>query len=123
MIHPDTAHQYPATVAYSEDDECFVARIPAFRHCAGHGETPEEALREAYDGLAGIIAVMQQDGTSLPDADVTATRLRHIRHIVKISSLAKLAGMRPTTLASKIDRGGPFTRDERERLHAVLELD
>jgi len=118
MIKCDSIHHYPANVAYSENDECFIARIPAFKHCSGHGETPEEALHEAYEGLRGIVAVMKADGTPLPDFDGTAIRLRQIRHIVKISSLAKLAGMRP----SKIERGGPFTPEERERLHSVLEL-
>jgi len=122
MNKQSAIHHYPASVAYSEEDECFIARIPAFRHCSGHGETPEKALHEAYEGLRGIVAVMKEDGTPLPDPDETATRLRQIRHIVKISSLAKLAGMRPTTLASKIDRGGPFTPGERARLHSALEF-
>lgn len=113
---------YPATVSYSEEDECFIARIPAFKYCAGHGETPEEALHEAYDGLGGIIEVMRKDGAPLPDPDETAVRLRHIKGIVKISKLARLAGMPPSTLSSKIDRGGPFTAEERERIQSALSI-
>ena len=122
MKTKDICQRYPASVAYSEEDRCFIARIPAFKYCAGHGEIPEEALREAYDGLAGIIAVLENDGTPLPDPDETVVRLRQMKAIVKISELARLAGMPSSTLSSKIDRGGPFTTEERDRLHSALSI-
>lgn len=122
MKAKDLCQRYPATIAYSEEDACFIARIPAFRYCAGHGETPEEALGQAYEGLAGIIEVMRKDDVPLPNPDDTAIRLRQMKAVVKISKLARLAGMRSSTLASKIDRGGPFTAEERERIHSVLSI-
>jgi len=114
---------YQINVTYSAEDACFIARAPAFAYVAAHGDTPEEAIREVRDALAGVVESMQAHGEPTPDPDTTAARLRRLKPIVKIRSLAREAGMRPSTLASKIERGGPFTESERARIESVLALD
>jgi predicted RNase H-like HicB family nuclease len=116
-------YDYSATVRYSPQDEGYVARIPAFDHCTGFGETPEAAVHEAYEGLGGILEVMEHESLPIPDADTTASRLRRLKPIIKMNHLAREAGMRPSTLASKVERGGPFTESERSRIESVLALD
>ena len=62
-------HRFPACVAHSDEDEGYVARIPAFPNCTGFGESPEDAIREVYSGLRSIINIMEQDGIPLPESD------------------------------------------------------
>lgn len=40
-----------------------------------------------------------------------------------MNHLAKQAGIKPNTLASKVERGGPFSASERERFEGVVALD
>lgn len=112
--------RYSAVVSFSEEDGGYLARIPAFRYCTGFGDTPEDAIKEAYDGLAGIVEVMNQDGVELPEPESIVCELRTLKPILKITQLANLAGMKPSTLSSKIDRGGPFDAEESARLKSVL---
>lgn len=115
-------HHYHAEVAWSEDDACYVARVPAFDHCMAHGDTPEEAIREVYDGLAGVINAMQERGMELPKSDEIARRLKELKSFIKISRLAETVGIPSSTLSSKIDRGGPFSADEIKRLRDSLQV-
>jgi len=114
---------YQINVTYSAEDACFVARVPAFAYVAAHGDTPERAIHEVRDALAGVLASMEAHGESVPDPDTTVARLRRLKGIIKMSHLAREAGMRPSTLASKVKRGGPFTQSERSRIESVLALD
>lgn len=122
MATPHKYH-YSATVRYSEEDDGYIARIPAFEYCTGFGESPESAIHEAYEGLGGILEVMEREALPVPDPDTTAARLRRLKGIIKLNHLAREAGMRPSTLASKVERGGPFTQSERSRIESVLALD
>ena len=40
------AFPYRIVVEFSEEDECWIARVPALPNCAAHGDTAEEAIRE-----------------------------------------------------------------------------
>lgn len=44
--------KYSARVRYSEEDKCFVARVPEIDGCMAHGETREEALRQLNVALS-----------------------------------------------------------------------
>ena len=115
-------YHYTATVHYSEEDEGYLAKIPAFENCIGFGETPAQAIEEAYDGLGGIIAVMGKEGIPLPSEDHTATLLRNLKPFIKITQLAQRIGMQPSTLSSKVARGGPFKSDERLKIEQALKF-
>lgn len=114
---------YQINVTYSVEDACFIARVPAFAYVAAHGDTPEEAIHEVRDALIGVVESMEAHGEPTPDPDTTAVRLRRLKPIIKMSHLAQRAGMRPSTLASKVERGGPFTESERSRIDQALALD
>ena len=115
-------YNYTAYVAWSDNDECYVAHVPAFKHCMAHGDTAEEAIHEVYDGLGGIIDAMSAEGMELPNDDQMIQLLKRLKPMIKISHLAKQADMKASTLSSKIDRGGPFSQEERKRLHEAIEL-
>ena len=61
--------QYRTVVEWSSEDNAFVARVPAL-NAMGHGDTAEEAVREASIGADGILAVMHDEGRPLPPPDV-----------------------------------------------------
>ena len=60
---------YRIVVGWSEDDDAFVARVPALQHCAAHGNTPDAAVREVVTAAEGVLEVMREDGQKLPRPD------------------------------------------------------
>jgi predicted RNase H-like HicB family nuclease len=56
---------YRVVVEWSEEDEAFVARVPALPGCAAHGRTPESATREAVVAARGILESMRAHGDAL----------------------------------------------------------
>jgi predicted RNase H-like HicB family nuclease len=58
---------YPIVVFWSEGDEAYIADVPDLRYCSAHGETPEEALREALIARELWLRVAREDGLALPD--------------------------------------------------------
>jgi predicted RNase H-like HicB family nuclease len=47
-------------VEWSEEDEAYVARVPAL-NAAAHGDTPEEATREAVVAAQGILESVAEE--------------------------------------------------------------
>lgn len=37
------------TLAWSDEDDAWIARFPELRGCVAHGESPEDAIRRGYD--------------------------------------------------------------------------
>jgi predicted RNase H-like HicB family nuclease len=51
---------------YSDEDDCYVADIPDFRHCSALGDTPEEALQEILIAKKAWIETLVQAGKPVP---------------------------------------------------------
>lgn len=63
--------RYRIVVAWSDEDQCYVARVPAFGPAvAAHGDTPDEAAREARIAAELCIESMQEHGERLPAEDI-----------------------------------------------------
>jgi len=58
---------YPIVVFWSDEDEAFIADVPDLRYCSAHGETPEEAVREAMIARRLWLETAREDGVPLPD--------------------------------------------------------
>lgn len=114
-----TSKQYQVTIEWSAEDEAFIARVPAIKGCISHGETREEAAINIEEALEGVLLSMESRNIPIPTPDGTLSLLKSLKPILKINQLAKLIGMPPSTLSSKIDRGGPFSDDERRRIVEV----
>jgi predicted RNase H-like HicB family nuclease len=90
---------YRVVVEWSEEDDAFIARVPALPGCAAHGRTPESATREAVVAARGIIESMRAHGDALPASDVTTghsgqLRLRLPRSLhERLSRMAALDGV------------------------------
>lgn len=73
--------KYSIHLAWSDEDECYVATIPELPGLSALGDTPEEAVIEAKIAAEGFIAVLKEDGEKVPDPQKTKrysgqTRLR-----------------------------------------------
>lgn len=127
---PDTRHQTPDTpmknipyqivVAWSDEDEGYVARVPALRYCLAFGETPEKAVKEVKAAAAEVIKVMKVEGKPLPAVDITLDRVKALQPLLNMSAVAKAAKMSVQTLSTKITRGTAFTQAEASRIGKVL---
>ena len=46
---------YHYSTSWSEEDQCFIARVAEFSLLSAHGQTPEEALRELGEVVQFVI--------------------------------------------------------------------
>lgn len=112
--------EYAMEIRFSPEDECYVARAPAFQFVAAHGETPRQALKELETALQGVIESMEEDGRELPESDLLIAEIRRFEPILNKSKLAQRAGMNKHTLASKLRRKSRFTREETGKLRDAI---
>jgi predicted RNase H-like HicB family nuclease len=59
--------RYSVRVAWSEEDEAFIARCPEFRGVAADGETYRQAIEEFETVLGMAVELFEEDGRSLPE--------------------------------------------------------
>ncbi len=57
---------YPLVVFYSEEDEGWLADFPDFKYCTGFGETPQEAITDAFETLEGWLESARKNGIPIP---------------------------------------------------------
>ena len=115
-----TKWTYPINVAWSDDDDAFIARVPALAHCIGHGDTHEEAVKCAKKMAKLMLASMADRGVALPAPTVTTERLQQLAPVMSMLALARAASVPQTTLASKLKRKTALTADEGSRIASVL---
>ena len=73
------AFRYRIVTEWSDEDEAFVARVPALPGCAAHGSTSAAAAREAQIAAEAMLEVMRERGMALPPEDATAAYSGQIR--------------------------------------------
>lgn len=61
-----TPFPYKIEIQWSNEDESYLASVPAFRYCLSHGDTPDEALKNVLIAAKLIIEIMTQEGKPLP---------------------------------------------------------
>lgn len=85
------AFRYRIVVEWSDEDEVFVARVPSLPGCAAHGNTPEDAVREATSAASGILASLRSHGDALPPEDAIADYSGQLRLRIPRSLHERLA--------------------------------
>lgn len=60
------SEKYSLKINWSPEDNSYIAVCPEFPGLLAHGDTWEDAAREARDAIEGIMEVMKEDGTDLP---------------------------------------------------------
>jgi predicted RNase H-like HicB family nuclease len=70
---------YRIIVEWSAEDDAYVARVPALAGCAAHGDSEEDAAREARVAASAILDVMHEHGDPIPSPDATPDYSGNIR--------------------------------------------
>lgn len=60
------ARDYPAVIAWSDEDQLYVARVPLLKGCVSHGATMEEASRQIHDAAEGWLKTARSSGIEVP---------------------------------------------------------
>ena len=98
------AFPYRILVEWSDEDQAFIARVPALPGCLAHGPTAEKATHEAELAAGAILEVLREDGKGAPPADAMADysgqlRLRLPKSLHEtVSQLATAEGVSINTL-------------------------
>ena len=59
-------HYYRVHIEYSDEDGCFVARVPELPGCVSDGSSYEEAAANIRDAMSGYILSLKEEGRPLP---------------------------------------------------------
>ncbi len=113
-------YNYNTTLEWDTEDEVWVARVPDLPGCLAFGETQEEAIRELQTAIPAWIEGAKDSGfpyrASLPDIAM----LRRASKLLNITEVARIVGIAPRTLHSRLQHGTPLPKDEAERLRSAL---
>lgn len=58
--------EYKVEIAFSPEDEAFVARVPELPNCITHGDSQEEALKMAHEAIEVYLESLLADGKVIP---------------------------------------------------------
>jgi predicted RNase H-like HicB family nuclease len=61
---------YSITIQWSEEDQVYIATVPELPGCKTHGETYEEALKQAKYAIEGWIEFAKELGRPIPQPRV-----------------------------------------------------
>jgi predicted RNase H-like HicB family nuclease len=59
--------KYEVVIYWSAEDELFIAEAPELPGCMAHGDSREEALRNAEDAICLWLEVAERRGRSIPE--------------------------------------------------------
>ncbi len=115
--------QYSVRIYWSDEDEAYIAKVPALRGCIAHGGTYAEAAREIEIVMALWLESARKHHDPIPAPDLAREEIGRMAPLLNYSKLAKLAGINRQTLQSKLDRRTPFTDLESRAILEALEVD
>ncbi len=108
--------KYLIKIYWSDEDDAYIATVPALRGCISHGDTYAKAARNIKDAADLWIASARKHNDPIPEPDLAAEEINRLAPLLNISKLARLAGINKYTLASKLRRGSSFTHEESGRI-------
>lgn len=59
--------RYHVNLFWHEPDGCWVADVPDLKSCSAFGDTPQEALEEVEQAMAGWIEAAREHGLEIPE--------------------------------------------------------
>ncbi|MFN3480775.1 MAG: type II toxin-antitoxin system HicB family antitoxin [Thermodesulfovibrionales bacterium] len=60
-------YKYEIIIYWSNEDGVFIAEVPELPGCMAHGETPEDALRNAKEAIQLWIDTAKEFGDPIPE--------------------------------------------------------
>ncbi len=68
---------YTIIIQWSDEDQCYVVSLPEWgEFCHTHGDTPEEALKNAQEVLELLVDSELQNNKSLPEPNLFGKALQ-----------------------------------------------
>jgi predicted RNase H-like HicB family nuclease len=64
--------RYEIDIRWSNEDECYVAKVPELSGCMAHGDRREDALREIQVAMDLWLEVAREHGDPVPEPRVMA---------------------------------------------------
>ncbi|MDO8589100.1 MAG: type II toxin-antitoxin system HicB family antitoxin [Armatimonadota bacterium] len=65
-----------AVVLEEGENGWIIASVPSLPGCHTQGRTREEALKNAHEAIKGYLAVLREDGESVPKPDIDIVMVR-----------------------------------------------
>jgi predicted RNase H-like HicB family nuclease len=59
-------HRHSILLAWSEEDQAFIVRVPELPGCITHGATYEEAVTRGHEAIAGFVEALRAWGDPVP---------------------------------------------------------
>ena len=59
--------KYEVIIYWSKEDDAYIAEVPQLAGCAAHGDSQEEALRNAQDAISLWIETANEFGDPVPE--------------------------------------------------------
>lgn len=112
--------KYLTKIYWSDDDEAYVAEVPALPGCVGHGSSYGAAAKSVEEAMSLWLASARKHGDPVPDPDLAVEEIERLSHVLNISKLARLAGLNKHTLASKLRRRTRFSLEETRKIRAAV---
>lgn len=112
--------KYLAKIYWSEEDESYVAEVPALPGCVSHGDTYEKAARNIREAMEVWLESAKRHSDPIPEPDLAAEEIGRLLPLLNVSKLARLSGVNKHTLASKLRRKTGFTTEEARKIRAAL---
>jgi predicted RNase H-like HicB family nuclease len=113
--------RYLIRIYWSDDDNAYVAEVPALPGCAGVGSTVQRAAKELSISMRLWLEDARKHGDPIPEPDLAREEIERFAPILSMAKLARRAGINQYTLASKIRRKSAFTKDEAKAILKALE--
>ena len=60
-------YKYEVIIYWSKEDEAYIAEVPELPGCMAHGDTQEDALKNALDAISLWIETAKEFGDPVPD--------------------------------------------------------
>jgi len=67
--------KYLTKIYWSDEDDAYVATVPALRGCVSHGSTLEEAAANIHEAADLWLASAANHGDAIPDPDIAAEEI------------------------------------------------
>jgi predicted RNase H-like HicB family nuclease len=112
--------KYLAKIYWSEEDDAYVAEVPALRGCISHGSTFAKAASNLQEAVELWMESSRRHHDPIPEPDLAAEEIGRLLPMLNLSKLARLSGVNKSTLASKLRRKSRFTTEESGRIRSVL---
>lgn len=113
-------YNYNTILEWDPEDETWIARVPDLPGCLAFGDTQAEALQELQTAIPAWIAAAKDSGFPFRAPAPDIETLKKASKILNMAEVARVIGIAPRTLHSRIQHGTPFKGDEAEKLRDAL---